>query len=55
MPSDNVKGWRSDTLALLKELDATVYRWPGGNFVSGYNFRDGLGDRDHRPPRANPA
>jgi alpha-N-arabinofuranosidase len=55
MPSDNINGWRGDTLALVKQLDAPVYRWPGGNFVSGYNWRDGLGERDHRPPRANPA
>ena len=31
------------------------YRWPGGNFVSGYNWRDGIGDVDKRPPRKNPA
>ena len=55
MPSDNVHGWRADTLALLKELDAPVYRWPGGNFVSGYDWKDGIGDRDRRPPRKNPA
>jgi alpha-L-arabinofuranosidase len=55
MPADNVQGMRADTLALLKELDSPVYRWPGGNFVSGYNWRDGLGDPDRRPPRKNPA
>ncbi|MCG3126998.1 MAG: hypothetical protein CHACPFDD_01854 [Phycisphaerae bacterium] len=55
MPSDNVEGFRADTLALLKELDAPVYRWPGGNFVSGYEWRDGVGERDRRPPRKNPA
>ena len=55
MPSDNVSGMRADTLALLKELKAPIYRWPGGNFVSGYDWRDGLGDRDRRPPRTNPA
>ncbi len=55
MPADNVKGMRRDTLALLKELDSPVYRWPGGNFVSGYDWKDGLGDRDRRPPRKNPA
>ena len=55
MPADNVRGMRADTLALLKELDAPVYRWPGGNFVSGYNWRDGIGPRDQRPPRKNPA
>jgi len=44
-----------DTLELLKELNAPMYRWPGGNFVSGYDWRDGIGDRDRRPPRRNPA
>jgi alpha-N-arabinofuranosidase len=39
----------------LKQLNGTVYRWPGGNFVSGYDWRDGIGDRDRRPPRKNPA
>jgi alpha-N-arabinofuranosidase len=55
MPADNGAGWRADTVALLKQLDAPVYRWPGGNFVSGYDWRDGIGDRDRRPPRKNPA
>ncbi len=55
MPGDNVNGLRRDTLGLLKELGGTVYRWPGGNFVSGYDWRDGIGDRDRRPPRGNPA
>ena len=55
MPADNIKGWRSDVVALLKELDSPIYRWPGGNFVSGYNSRDGIGERDKRPPRKNPA
>jgi alpha-L-arabinofuranosidase len=55
MPADNVEGFRPQVLALLKELNAPVYRWPGGNFVSGYDWRDGIGDRDRRPPRKNPA
>lgn len=55
MPADNIKGWRSDVVALLKELNSPVYRWPGGNFVSGYNWMDGIGDRDKRPTRENPA
>jgi alpha-N-arabinofuranosidase len=55
MPTDNVRGMRRDTLALLKQLKGTVYRWPGGNFASGYDWRDGIGDRDRRPPRKNPA
>jgi alpha-N-arabinofuranosidase len=55
MPADNVYGWRADTLAQLRLLDAPVYRWPGGNFVSGYDWKDGVGDPDRRPPRKNPA
>jgi len=55
MPSDNIDGWRRDVVELLKELGSPIYRWPGGNFVSGYNWRDGVGDRDTRPPRQNPA
>jgi len=55
MPVDNVLGWRADTLARLRELDSPVYRWPGGNFVSGYDWRDGVGETDRRPPRKNPA
>lgn len=55
MPADNIRGMRSDTLGLLKQLNASMYRWPGGNFVSGYNWRDGIGPRDRRPPRKNPA
>ena len=55
MPADNIEGLRADTLALLRQLKAPIYRWPGGNFVSGYDWRDGVGDRDRRPPRTNPA
>jgi len=55
MPADHVNGMRADTLAVLRELQAPIYRWPGGNFVSGYDWRDGIGDRDRRPPRTNPA
>ncbi|MCF8381363.1 MAG: hypothetical protein K9H49_17450 [Bacteroidales bacterium] len=55
MPADNLGGWRADVVGLLKELDAPIYRWPGGNFVSGYNWRDGIGEMDKRPPRKNPA
>jgi alpha-N-arabinofuranosidase len=55
MPDDHVHGMRRDTLDLLKQLDAPIYRWPGGNFVSGYDWKDGIGDRDTRPPRKNPA
>ena len=55
MPDDNIEGFRKDVLGLLRELNSPVYRWPGGNFVSGYNWKDGIGPRDKRPPRKNPA
>ncbi len=55
MPADNVEGMRADTLELLERLDSPIYRWPGGNFVSGYDWKDGIGPRDRRPPRKNPA
>ncbi len=55
MPADNVHGMRADTLSLIRELNSPIYRWPGGNFVSGYEWRDAIGDPDKRPPRKNPA
>lgn len=51
MPADNLYGYRADIISLLRELDSGVYRWPGGNFLSGYDWRDGIGDPDKRPPR----
>ena len=50
MPSDNVNGFRADILGLLKEMNMGMIRW-GGNASSGYEWRDGIGDRDKRPPR----
>jgi len=55
MPADRVEGMRRDTVELLRRLRAPIYRWPGGNFVSGYDWRDGIGERDRRPTCANPA
>lgn len=55
MPANNVDGFRQDVIGLLRELNAPVYRWPGGNFVSGYNWKDGVGNRDRRPPRLDRA
>jgi alpha-N-arabinofuranosidase len=51
MPADNVSGFRADMVKLLRDLNSGIYRWPGGNFASGYDWRDGIGDRDKRPPR----
>ncbi|MDN3594137.1 alpha-L-arabinofuranosidase C-terminal domain-containing protein [Zunongwangia endophytica] len=51
MPADNIKGFRPEVIELMKQLDAPIYRWPGGNFVSGYDWKDGLGDPDKRPTK----
>ena len=51
MPADNMDGFRRDAIAALKQLHSGIYRFPGGNFVSNYNWRDAIGDRDQRPPR----
>ena len=51
MPADNVSGFKAASIRYLKELGIEIARWPGGNFVSAYDWRDGIGDRDRRPPR----
>jgi alpha-N-arabinofuranosidase len=50
MPADNVQGFRAEVIAALKQLHSGVYRWPGGNFVSGHEWRDAIGAPDKRPP-----
>ncbi len=50
-PTANEQGFRRDVLALVKELAPTIVRYPGGNFVSGYNWEDGIGPVSHRPKR----
>jgi len=47
----NEKGFRKDVLALVKELNTPFIRYPGGNFVSGYNWQDGIGPKELRPKR----
>ncbi len=42
-------GFRTDVIEALRELSMTIVRYPGGNFVSGYRWRDGVGDRASRP------
>jgi len=50
-PTADEHGFRGDVLALARELGVTTMRWPGGNFVSGYDWRDGVGPREKRPAR----
>ena len=54
MPADNVQGFHAGMIKLFKEAGFKMFKWPGGNFVSAYDWRDGLGDRDKRPPRLQP-
>ncbi|HEX4635152.1 MAG TPA: hypothetical protein VH189_03155, partial [Rhizomicrobium sp.] len=55
MPDDNLKGFRADTIGLLKAMNSGFWRLPGGNFVSGHDWRDAIGDPDKRPPISDPA
>jgi len=50
-PLSDANGYRKDVLDATKKLNVTVLRWPGGNFSSNYQWRDGIGPRDRRPPR----
>jgi alpha-N-arabinofuranosidase len=50
-PADNISGFKAANVRLLKEQGIGIARWPGGNFVSAYDWRDGIGDADKRPPR----
>ena len=50
-PSADEDGFRTDVLDLVRELGVTCVRYPGGNFVSNYNWEDGTGPRDKRPVR----
>ena len=50
-PTANEHGFRQDVLELARELGITIVRYPGGNFVSGYDWEDGVGPREDRPTR----
>jgi alpha-N-arabinofuranosidase len=52
-PLANKDGFREDYIDAMKELKVTDMRWPGGNFVMGYNWMDGIGPKDQRPSRIN--
>ena len=50
-PSADPDGFRTDVMDLVRELGVTTIRYPGGNFVSGYRWEDGVGPRERRPKR----
>ncbi len=44
-------GFRGDVMDMVKSLNIPIVRYPGGNFVSGYNWEDGTGDKSKRPKK----
>lgn len=50
-PTADQHGMRRDVIDLVRELNVPIVRYPGGNFVSAYNWEDGVGPREKRPTR----
>lgn len=50
-PEADEQGFRKDVIALVKEMGVPLVRYPGGNFVSGFNWEDSVGPREQRPKR----
>ena len=50
-PAADEEGFRTDVLRLVRELNVPVIRYPGGNFVSGFDWEDSVGPRELRPRR----
>lgn len=54
-PLANENGFKINYIDAMKELKVTNMRWPGGNFLMGYNWQDGIGPKSRRPARINMA
>jgi alpha-N-arabinofuranosidase len=54
-PLSDADGFRRDVFDAARGLGVTLLRWPGGNFASGYDWKDGVGPRDQRPVRRDHA
>jgi alpha-L-arabinofuranosidase len=52
-PLADPDGFRKDYIDAMKELKVTNMRWPGGNYLMGYNWQDGIGPKEQRPTRIN--
>lgn len=50
-PQADKDGFRKDVITATKDLGVSVVRYPGGNFVSGYHWQDGIGAKEQRPRR----
>lgn len=54
-PFADEQGLRKDVLEFVRQLNVPMVRYPGGNFVSGYHWEDGIGEKSNRPERIDPA
>lgn len=54
-PLADADGFRSDVMAMVNDLGVAMVRYPGGNFVSGYRWEDGVGPIEGRPRRLDVA
>ena len=54
-PLADSDGFRKDVIDAVKGLGVSLLRWPGGNFVSGYHWEDGIGPKQKRPVRRDDA
>jgi len=50
-PEADEKGFRKDVISLIQQLQVPIVRYPGGNFVSGYDWKDGIGPKSERKRR----
>jgi alpha-N-arabinofuranosidase len=50
-PLSDADGYRKDVMDAVRQLGVSILRWPGGNFVSTYDWRDGVGPKERRPVR----
>jgi len=48
-PRSDANGFRKEYVQQIKDLKVSSVRWPGGNFVSGYHWEDGIGPKNERP------
>ena len=50
-PNADEDGFNKNVIDLVKELNVPIVRYPGGNFVSGFNWEDSVGPKENRPRR----
>ncbi|NLD25913.1 MAG: alpha-N-arabinofuranosidase [Acholeplasmataceae bacterium] len=50
-PTADANGFRTDVIEMIRGLNVPIVRYPGGNYLSGYNWEDGIGPKAHRPTR----